>query len=176
MQAIIKLYLKTFLLTSIPYFALITLFSLDKISEIFMLKDISASLFFGIFMSLVLVSFHLYKLKKDGVENITDENIGVNQTITLETKLNKNELIQKLKLDPEIGKMKMSEMENGVLLKTGITLKSWGEEIKIIIKSNKENNFEYQVSSSPKLKTTIIDYGKNLENVNKIESVIKNIA
>jgi hypothetical protein len=55
-------------------------------------------------------------------------------------------------------------------------MKSWGEEIKIILKSNKENNFEYQLSSSPKLKTTIVDYGKNLENINKIESVIKNIA
>jgi hypothetical protein len=44
------------------------------------------------------------------------------------------------------------------------------------LKSNKENNFEYQLSSIPKLKTTIVDYGKNLENINKIESVIKNIA
>ena len=70
----------------------------------------------------------------------------------------------------------MTEIENGVLLKTGMTMKSWGEEIKIILKSNKENNFEYQLSSSPKLKTTIVDYGKNLENINKIESVIKNIA
>jgi hypothetical protein len=176
MKAIIKLYFKTFLLTSIPYFALMTLFSLDENNEIFVLKNISASLFFGMFMSLALVSFHWYKLKKDGVEIITDENIGVNQSRIIQTKLNKTELIHKLKLDPKIGKMKMMEMENGVLLKTGMTMQSWGEEIKIILKSNKENNFEYQISSAPKLKTTIVDYGKNLENVNKIESVIKNIA
>ncbi|WP_396171690.1 hypothetical protein [Flavobacterium sp.] len=176
MKAITKLYIKTFLLTAIPYFSLMTLFGFDEISKTIILKNITASLFFGIFMSLILVSFHWYKLKKDGVKNITDENIGVNQTKKIETKLNKEQLIQKLKLDPTIRKMKMTEIENGVLLKTGMTMKSWGEEIKIILKSNKENNFEYQLSSSPKLKTTIVDYGKNLENINKIESVIKNIA
>ena len=176
MKAITKLYIKTFLLTAIPYFALMTLFGFDEISKTFIFKNITASLFFGILMSLILVSFHWYKLKNVGVENITDDNIGVNQTKIIETELSKNEIIQKLKLDPTIGKMNMSEMENGVLLKTGMTMKSWGEEIKIILKSNKENNFEYQLLSSPKLKTTIVDYGKNLENINKIESVIKNIA
>jgi len=161
---------------AIPYFSLMTIFGFDEISKTVILKNITTSLFFGIFMSLSLVSFHWYNLKKDGVENITDENIGVKQTKKIETKLNKKELIQKLKLDPTIGKMKMTEIENGILIKTGMTMKSWGEEIKIILKSSKENNFEYQLSSIPKLKTTIVDYGKNLENINKIESIIKNIA
>ena len=70
----------------------------------------------------------------------------------------------------------MTEIENGILLKTGITLQSWGEEIKIILKSNQENSYEYIISSSPKLKTALVDYGKNLENINRIENVIKNIA
>jgi len=130
------------------------------------------SLLIGAFMSMILVSFHWYNLKKEGVK-ITDDNVGVNQTRTIETKLDKNELIHKLKLDPTTGKMKMAEIENGVLLKTGISIKSWGEEIKIILTSNKESIFKYQVSSRPRLKTTIVDYGKSIENINKIESVIK---
>jgi hypothetical protein len=176
MKAILKLYLKTFLLTVIPYFILKTLFGLADDSELIIWKNMSASLFLGIFMSLILVSFHWYKLKKDGIENFTDDNVGVNQTRIIETNLNKKELIHKLKLNPTIGKMKMTEMENGVVFKTGMTMKSWGEEIKIILISNKESNFEYQVTSSPKLKITIVDYGKNLENINKIENVIKKIA
>lgn len=176
MKAIIKLYIKTFLLTAIPYYIFMTLFGLADDNQTIIWKNMLASLFFGIFMSLILVSFHWYKLKKDGVENITDDNVGVNQTRIIETKLNKNELIHKLKSDPIIGKIKMTEIENGVLFKTGMTMKSWGEEIKIILISNNESNFEYQITSNPKLKTTIVDYGKNLENINKIESIIKNNA
>jgi hypothetical protein len=55
-------------------------------------------------------------------------------------------------------------------------MKSWGEEIKIILKSKTKSEFEYMISSSPKLKTTLVDYGKNLENINRIENAIKNIA
>lgn len=176
MKAITKLYLRTFLFTAIPFFLLTTFFNSGDINKKIVLFNITASLILGISMSLILVSLHWYLLKKNGVENITDENIGVHQTKTIETKLSKNELIQKLKLNPVIRKMKMTELENGVLLKTGMTIKSWGEEIRIILMSNKENTFEYQISSSPKLKTTIVDYGKNLENINKIERVIQNIT
>jgi hypothetical protein len=125
------------LLTAIPYFILMTLFGLADDSGSIIWENMTASLFFGISMSLILVSFHWFKLKKYGIENITDDNVGVNQTRIIETKLNKNELIQKLKLDTTIGKMKMTEMENGVLFKTGMTMKSWGEVIKIILISNK---------------------------------------
>ena len=43
----------------------------------------------------------------------------------------------------------MTEMENEILLKTGMTLQSWGEEIKIILKSNQENSFEYILYPNP---------------------------
>jgi len=132
--------------------------------------------FFGITMSLTLVSFHRYRLKKNGVQEITNDNVGVNQSRNLKTGLNKTDLINKLKTDPLIGKMTMKEIENGILLKSRMTWKSWGEEIKIILKTENETDFEYQISSSPKLKTTLVDYGKNLENINRIESAIKNIA
>tara|TARA_R110002074_G_scaffold166808_1_gene327665 strand:- start:90 stop:473 length:384 start_codon:yes stop_codon:yes gene_type:complete len=127
-------------------------------------------------MSLILVSFHRYRLKKNGIQEITNDNVGVNQSRNLKTGLNKTDLINKLKTDPIIGKMKMTEIENGILLKSGMTWKSWGEEIKIILKSENITDFEYQISSNPKLKTTLVDYGKNLENINRIESAIKNIA
>lgn len=172
MKAIIKLYLKAFLLITINYFTLIMLFGSADDFELILWEKITMSLLIGAFMSIILVSFHWYNLKKDLVK-ITDDNVGVNQTRTIETKLDKNELIDKLKLDPTTGKMKMTDIENGVLLKTGMSTKSWGEEIKIILTSNKNSIFKYQVSSSPKLITTIVDYGKSIENINKIESVIK---
>ncbi|MBS1777592.1 MAG: hypothetical protein JSS64_15100 [Bacteroidetes bacterium] len=172
MKPIIKLYLKAFVLIAISSFGVMILLSLSDFSKKIILKDIITSLFFGLFMSLILVSYHLYRIKKNGIKIITDDNIGVNQTLTIETKLCLNEVIQKIKIDPNFGKMKMKVVENGIILETRTTMKSWGEAIKIIMNSNKENLFKYQVSSSPKLKTTIVDYGKNLENINKIENLI----
>jgi hypothetical protein len=127
-------------------------------------------------MSLILVSFHRYRLKKNGVQELTNQNLGVSQMKNLKSVLNTSELTEKLIADPIIGKMKMQEIENGIVLKTGMTWKSWGEEIRIILQTKEESDFDYQILSSPKLKTTIVDYGKNLENVNHIENVIKNIA
>ena len=131
------------------------------------------TLFFGISMSLILVSFHIYRLKKNGIQRINNENVGVNQSRSLITELNTTDIIDKLKINPIIRKMKMTEIKNGVLLKSGMTWKSWGEEIKIILKSENETDFEYQISSRPKLKTTLVDYGKNLENLILIENSIK---
>jgi len=176
MKPIAKLYLKTFLCTGIPYGLIMLGFDISDGDGFRLWKFLFMTVFFGAAMSLILVSFHKYRLKKNGVQEITNDNIGVNQARNLKSNLNKKNLIKKLKTDPIIGKMKMTETENGIILKTGMTLKSWGEEIKIILKSNQENNYEYLVSSRPKLKTTLVDYGKNLENINRIENALKNIA
>ncbi|WP_299438310.1 hypothetical protein [uncultured Aquimarina sp.] len=176
MKPITKLYLKTFLFTGIPYGLIMLGFDLADGEGFRLWKYLFMTFFFGITMSLILVSFHQYRLKKNGIQEISNDNIRVNQSINLKTGLNKTDLIKKLKTDPIIGKMKMKEIENGILLKSGISWKSWGEEIKIMLKSEKESDFEYIISSSPKLKTTLVDYGKNLENVYRIENVIKNVT
>tara|TARA_R110002049_G_C8839165_1_gene536233 strand:+ start:67 stop:597 length:531 start_codon:yes stop_codon:yes gene_type:complete len=176
MKPITKLYLKAFLLTGIPYGLIMLGFDLLDGDGFRLWKFLFMTFFFGITMSIILVSFHKNRLKKNGIQELTDKNLGVNQAKSLKSELSKIELIEKLKLDPIIGKMKMNETENGIVLKTDMTWKSWGEEIKIILKSIKGKEFEYEISSNPKLKTTLVDYGKNLQNVNKIEEVIKNIA
>lgn len=176
MKPTIKLYLKAFLLTG-TLFGLITLvFELVDENRFNLWKFLIMAFIFGITMSLILVSVHIFILKKNGIKEITDENLKVNQTKNLKSKMNNTELIQKLKNDPIIGKMKMTEIENGILIKTKMTWKSFGEVIKIISKSDENSDFEYQVSSCPKLKTTLLDYGKNLENITRIEKVIKDIA
>ncbi len=176
MKPLTKLYLKTFLLTGIPY-GLITIgFDLLDGDGFKLWKFLFSTFFFGLIMSLTLVSFHKYRLKKYGVQELSDENLGVTQTKEIKTKLGKIELVNKLKSDPIISKMEMIDTENGINLKTGMTWKSWGEEIKIILKSENNSDFEYQISSSPKLKMIIVDYGKNLQNLTRIENVINNIT
>lgn len=175
MKPITKLYLRTFLLTGIPYGLLTVGFDLADGNGFRLWKFLFLTSCFGC-MSFLLVSFHKYRLKKNGVREMTNQNLGVSQKKNLKSDINKSELIEKLKSDPVIGKMKMQEIENGIILKTGMTWLSWGEEIRIIMQTKRESDFDYQISSRPKLKTTLVDFGKNLENVNRIENVMKNIG
>ena len=176
MKPLFKFYLKAFLLTGIPFGLIMTAFDYLDGGGFNLWKFLFHALFFGLAMSLTLVTVHKNKLKKHGVQEFTDDNLGVRQTKAIKTKLGRNELISKLKADPTVADLKMVETGNGVSLKTGITMKSFGEDIKIELISESESDFEYQISSSPKIKTTIIDYGKNLENINRIERVITNMA
>ena len=175
MKPITKLYLKTFLLTGIPYGLLTAGFDLVDGNGFRLWKFLFLTFCFGC-MSFLLVSFHKYRLKKNGVQEMTAQNLGVSQKKNLKSEFNKSELIEKLKSDPIIGKMKMQEIENGIILKTGMTWLSWGEEIRIILQTKGESDFDYQISSRPKLKMTLVDFGKNLENVNRIENVMKKMA
>ena len=163
-------------MTGIP-FALISLgFDLVDGVDINVGKFIFLSFFFGLAMSLIMGTLHRKRLKNVTGQELNDQNLSVNQHRNIKSKLDKSELLEKLKKDPVISKMNLQEVENGILLKTGITWMSWGEEIKIIQQSDQENDFEYQISSRPKMKTTLVDYGKNLENVTLIENTIKNFA
>jgi hypothetical protein len=176
MKPITKLYLRTFLLLGIPYGLLTAGFDFADGNGFRLWKFLFSTFFFGVTMSFLLVSFHKYSLKKNGVQEMTDQNLGVSQKKNLKSEFNKSELIEKLKSDPIIGKMKMQEIENGIILKTGMTLLSWGEEIRIILQTKGESDFDYQISSRPKLKITLVDFGKNLENVTRIENVMKKMA
>lgn len=172
MKPLTKLYLKTFLLTGIPFGLMMIGFDLINGDGFSLSKFLFMTFFFGVAMSLFLVSFHRYRLKKNGVQEATDENLGVSQTRILMSKITKAELAKKIKADPIIGKFKMTEIEDAILLKTRMTWKSWGEDIQILQKPFGDSEFEYQITSSPRMKTTIVDYGKNTENLNRIEGVI----
>ncbi len=52
--------------------------------------------------------------------------------------------------------------------KGGMTWKSWGEVISFDLRRVDANRTRVEVSSKPVLRTTLVDLGKNLENVEKV--------
>lgn len=176
MKPITKLYLKTFLLTGIPFGLIMLVSDLVGGNGFILWKLLSSSFFFGAIMSLMLVFLHRYGISKNGTQGSKDQNLGVNQKKNVQSELNISEIVEKLKANPITQKMRMKKIESGILLETGMSWKSWGEKIKIILQTKAGSKFEYQISSHPKLKTTLVDYGKSLENVNQIENVIKDMA
>ncbi len=53
-------------------------------------------------------------------------------------------------------------------VKAGMTWKTWGDVISFDLRRIDENRTRVEVSSGPALRTTLVDYGKNLENVERI--------
>lgn len=171
-KPITKLYLKIFISTGLSFGIITLIIDLYNGTEIELWKYIFLTFFFGLLMSLASVYLHKNKLKKSGINEINEAHLKVTQSRDIQTDLNKSELTRKLKEDPSIRKMKIKEIENGIVIRTGMTLWSFGEIIKIELKSTKDSVFEYNVSSRPKLKITLIDYGKNIQNIDLIRKVI----
>jgi hypothetical protein len=174
MKPLTKLRLKVFLFAGL-YFG-IAMVGIDLVmGNGFILWKLPLHIFVsGTVFSFLFVTLYKTELKRIGIQDITDDVIRVHQSRNLITDLNRIDLIARLKADPAFGKMKMKEIENGILLKTGVTSKSWGEEINIILKSENSNGFEYLVSSRPLFKLTVLDMGRNIEHINRIEQLIKN--
>jgi hypothetical protein len=67
------------------------------------------------------------------------------------------------------GKLKQAdESERRVELKTGLSIKSWGERMVLELESQGEAATSVQVSSRSWVPTTLVDYGKNRDNVERV--------
>lgn len=172
MNPVTKLYIKVFFQAGIPFGLVMSAIDLINGNGFSWEKFLFSFIGFGLFMSLALVSIHIHRLKKLGVQKFTDENLSVRQTKIVTSPLNLSEMKQKLKSDLALEKMKMTEAQNGILLDSKVTWKSWGEKIGVILQCKDGGNYVYHISSKPRLTRTIIDFGKNLVNVNNIEQAI----
>lgn len=176
MKPLTTLYLKAFLWTGLPYGLVMVGFDIAEGHGFRVWRFLFLTVFFGIFMSLTLVSFHRHRLKKNGIQKVTSDDLRVSQQRVVTAGITQQTLVEELKNDPIIGKMKRMESENEIVIRSGITWKSWGEHMKITMSPVGENQWNYVVSSSPRVKPTIVDYGKNVENVNRIEQLITSIT
>ncbi len=173
MKAITKLYLKTFLSTGIPYAILMAIWDLAEGKGFNFQKFLFFSISFGALMSLILVSIHLYFIKKKGIKEISEENLSTTQKRDVTSTLSPQELLERLKNKTKFRKIKPEIDGNEIYFKTGVTWKTWGEKIRLRYSKIAENKYKYQVVSQPKIKTVIFDYGNSIENVNLIEKILK---
>lgn len=70
-------------------------------------------------------------------------------------------------------KIKKKDLSRGeIIAKKRFNIKTWGDKILIKAKSMDANSTEIDIVSRPIAKTTIVDYGSNKENVQKIKHFI----
>lgn len=72
------------------------------------------------------------------------------------------------------GKISSQDRASGLIeARTGLTWKSYGEDILMTIREVDENHTQIRVASRPTLFITWVDYGKNSENIEKIIAYLK---
>tara|TARA_Y100000385_G_scaffold269916_1_gene308447 strand:+ start:385 stop:915 length:531 start_codon:yes stop_codon:yes gene_type:complete len=174
MKPILKLYIKAFLIMGLMYASLMAITGYIDGESFSIFKFLFHAIFFGGTMSLTLVSIYKSNLNDKGITNPSEENLKSVQQTEFISKVSRDEFISRLSKDKVMSRMKLKTNEGTLKLNSGVTWKSWGETIAIKISSASEGMFKYQIQSKPKLPITIIDFGKNLENILMIKKLVKN--
>jgi hypothetical protein len=165
MEKSMKRFFKLFFATAIPFGVLMGCFSHNFVSGLFQ------GLFFGFFMAITFRIMENVSLKKMGKKS---SDVGVHQEKKFNVPLLKGEANKKIKdvLNEMKTNLTKDDSENGVIeAKTKINWKSFGETLTIRFVEN-ENQTTIFVESRPSLGTTMVDYGKNLQNVEKFERLM----
>lgn len=173
MNAITKLYLKVFLLTGLPFGVGIMIFDALSGNGFSISKFIFLTIFFGIFMSISLVTLHINKLKKQGITEFDETNLAVRQKLKISSTISPEILKSSLEADSVLGKMQKKESNNGLILQSNVRWASWGDKIQIETKEIDNNEFEYTIKSEPKNNFTLVDYGTNYDNISRLERLLK---
>lgn len=125
---------------------------------------------FGFFIALVLYVFDRKRIK-NGIDISKDE-LRPTKSIVLKMPI-------KSAMDKAISSLSVlnnakiiSNHENKLSVKTGVNKRTFGELVSIKLEETNENSTLIQVSSRPKSRYTLVDYGMNSDNVSNFLSAI----
>ena len=171
MKPIIIVFIKTY----IAYFISFSIFwAIVPLDFDISFLDIFRRAFICSFMSSFFMIYILKnKLKKKGIIEFTKKNLSVVQSEKFETALTIQEIIEKLRESASVFRMKMILSGNTIFLKKKMNWKTWGDKIKISINESDTDKRIIHLISRPKYLFTVMDFGRNLENVELFKSILE---
>ncbi|NMO97714.1 hypothetical protein [Paenibacillus lemnae] len=168
-----------FLVSSLVFSALIILGALRLFNnyETVIILGMSIGFLFGLLITLIMIYIHSSYLRKAGLNKT---GLSVVNSIEIEATGNKEEVIA-LCIET-IRSVKKSELglvnkNKGLLtVNVGVNWRTWGDSIQFEVKAITDHKCNVVITSRPTLRTTLIDLGKNLDNVIKITNDLKSKA
>jgi hypothetical protein len=172
-----NIYLKLFLAAGIPFGIFMGIFYILVDGLIIgLIKGLIAGILFGGLMSLILGLLHTSSVKRMPYGK-SKEAMKVHQVRNIELQLPYDKVfnlcVDSLGLIKECEIQEKDHLQGKIVAKSGTTWKSWGEIITFQLHKIDNKTTQVIVSSRPVVSTTIVDYGKNLENVERITSFLK---
>jgi hypothetical protein len=166
------MYLKIFLVTGILYgLSIGILAGFETGVESGIKSGASSGFIFGLFMSLILGTIHKLKTRKMAkagdvtpTQSATIE-LGCNLALAFDKCIQAlNQFGAKIELQDKV--------KSEIKATSGMTWRSWGEVLTVRLSRIDTEKVKIEISSSPKLKMTLVDYGKGRENVEKITKIL----
>lgn len=136
-----------------------------------------ASLSAGVLFGAAIAAFSYFadrSLLKKGIA-VGNSKVRQSREITIDQDADKAfELCKLALLSVEKSTLKIEDIKTGKLAsKVGISWKSFGENLTISIARLSDSQSKIEITSSPVVTTTLVDYGKNLENVATVLNYLK---
>jgi ascorbate-specific PTS system EIIC-type component UlaA len=174
----IRIYLKLFILFFIVFFLSNYAAKLFYNHPGEWVESILVGLVSGIFVSAIVGSLHMRTLRKVVSDNINFDKFQIKHSNTITLLAYENELINFLKERLRNRKWHLiqeSESEDETVLKfrSPMKWKSWGEIVYVRLFTGWQSRLNLEITSIPIVSTTLIDYGKNKNNVDMISKMIK---
>ena len=171
------IYLRVFYLTSVGFgiYTTIMLSLLTGFPTGF-LGGLLAAICFGICMSLVAGSLHKARLIRinNGKPPIS---FDVQQMREILVHIPFEQCIEKIHAFLSLSsnmRIQTMDLQNGIIVaRTTTSWLSWGETVEIVLREVATSTTSIRVTSQPSWKLTAVDYGKNLENVNKLAAYLQ---
>lgn len=160
-------YVKLFLVTSIPFGILNGLLDLNDGWNEALLSGIISGVFFGIGMTLTLGIVHKTIGKNKNVKQEQTVVVDLPYDQAFDLCLQSLENVRKSRLVEE------DRVNGKIVVKVGLNWATWGDKIIYSISKMDDNQTEVNIVSYPIVKTTLIDYGKNAENISLILRKLK---
>jgi uncharacterized protein (DUF1499 family) len=133
---------------------------------------LSAGLFFGLFLAAFVTAAHHWRLKKTGMNPATtDTRVDVQERITLPLPSDQALALCRPAVTqvPRASDVQVDAATAMVAARVGMSWASFGEHIECRV-TPAEGAAVVSIRSRPVLATTIADYGKNRENVERIRA------
>ncbi|HEX6368653.1 MAG TPA: hypothetical protein VF006_06970 [Longimicrobium sp.] len=133
---------------------------------------VSAGLFFGLFMGVAITALHWWRVKQAGLDPATvSADVDVRERIRLPLPVDQAlELCRSaVRRVPGASDIRVNAAAATVEARVGMTLMNLGQRIECRV-TPAGGTAEVSIRSRPSLRTAIIDYGKNHENVHRIRT------
>ncbi len=175
-----RLYLKVFAACAVPFGIVMTVTSVFRfgLSMEAIGRGIAGGVGYGALMSATLVTLHKRVVKPR--PGMPEDASKVKHTRKIQLAHSYEEAfglaVSSLQ---SLGKHKIQQSEKSsgkIQAKIGLNPKSAGEVISFNVRRISDGQTEIEVTSRPWLPTTLVDYGKNLENVEKIVNFLSSKA
>jgi len=167
-----NLFFKLLLLSGIPFGLIMGFLHLQK-GEIpgAIFNGILSGLVFGTLVSYILISLHKILTRKVVSDaSIPDFDIHQVRRIVMDMPYEQafNLCIQSLKTINRC-RVILQRLDNGeIKARAGLNWKTWGDNINFKLTQEKDSTV-VEISSRPSANSTLVDFGKNLDNVERIK-------